>query len=1465
MKRAQQFPGRTLRSHVSLRWVSSSPFPLPTEATTVRTKGYGPTKDLLKGLDTSKGLVVETVMHPADAEMQRRVLSLSSADVSVYTPLDVETGVEESSVATARREDIVAIAPDQLASVATVIVDQVKEQLELNNYVAEASHDGRSGSIVNAIATCLREEIDRVVLQTHTQEASFSRMLQDSSDLICARIASVIHEERPKSHAKDAKKDNQNFSILLQEVNLSMKKLEQSLKEAFESSITAKQEKDPIPEDLRVQIVTAIEQATRIQQENISFSLEEILEKKLTPQGPLPPNPPTLEEIENVVKTGMTRAMEDTQSEVRELIQSLREKMSSESTVSTSKDEARLEGLLASYGERLEEMRETSSGFSDLKELLMEVHSHQQTNMTAIHDIETQVKKLKKELINALHELAEGSSKSAKEDDRDDRFGEYCDKLDALADRVTSRVEEQLKQQHEDMKDLPTRLLELEKVIRERRQPVVEHVPSPQEFDDERMITLAQSISDSILATLAQREELSRKTVQLNSSTPAPTPTPTPAPVITPPVPQFTKDELAEAVSTVLRPKLEELAATIESKHKKDTTPLELDEFPTLVSDQQLVTVAQTISDSLRDMVEDVVAKATTTITTTITATATTTAATTNDTKITDLTHMEEYKESMLERLNDLKQSILATVQEEMGRTHEIDLTPFQNYLDEVIQGMKEEWNKKQELTENKIKSVVESLVMRLQEQHEQQHNQQREQREEQHQEQKHLLEKELQGLHKSNEELRSNSLTMEELTSITNRLLAEVKGVVSGETASVSSSLNTVCDKLREVTQQSSTDLSKKLSSIEASLDKSRVVDQENDLRVKKTLEEVTASLESVKEGNNWAEQKLSSLHSAVADMVHQSVTAASEMKAQLTASEERVGELNSQLSTELSQRFNQLQTEVLDGRQRIDELISSSADHKGMISAVEAMRVKLDTVGQILEDMAASKTLSPPVTQQEEQQEQKEKQQKQQQEQKEHVMNAILIEPQLESLSAATKEILSELQKLRHAQETLSSSESSPKLQQEQQEQPLPYVGVTKETLEAMEGRLSGRLDAVQSTLDSLKEIEASAALPLDETPEQVSETKDVKDRLAEIDALIKLAGASRGVHAKQIREKLVAIRSFIATAKFEEVEKRDMEEFIKVLESNRLKLKEDMVGIESELVEKVNERIQQIQDSLLLSLKQTVASSTESHVQQLQSDFDTKSNELKSHQEQLVMKLLDRINELEKSQGVSNAEMTEEMRQRQKEWRDALHHVLQQDVPTALRGTVTEVIADQLHTVQKQLSEQNTREEKSNATLLSSIQQVSQDLSQLNGFGGEVRAAVSGGSAQVIEELRRTHEGLAERIERHVKEVVHQRGTVETQPSVSHVAVAETTVEHTPHTSAAVMYSARLPMWWLVALSFVLITTIMAALYFLSAVFLVMFVPVPPPEELLLSSSTSPTPQNNTPAKRLTRSRVVDEVIQ
>ncbi|KAH9600091.1 hypothetical protein LSM04_001944 [Trypanosoma melophagium] len=1433
MKRAQQFPGRTLRNRVGLRWVSSSPFPLPTEAATVRTKGYGPTKDLFKGVDTTKGLVVETVMHPADAEMQRRVLSLSSADVSVYTPLDVETGTEESSVPV-QREDIVAIAPDQLASVATVIVDQLKEQLELNSYAAEASHNGRSGSIVNAIATCLRQEIDRVVLETHTQEASFSRMLQESSDVICARIASVIHEERAHFHVNDADKNNQHYSLLLQEVKLSMKKLEQSLKEAFEASVTANQGKDPVPEDLRGQIVTAIEQATRMQQEHISFALEDILERKLTSQGSLPPTPPALEDIEGVVKTAMTRVMDDTQSEVRELMQTLREKTSAESTVSPSKGEVALEGLLATYGERLEEMRETTYEFSDLKELLMEVHNHQQTNMTAIHDVEREVKKLKKELMSALHELAEGSSKSAKIEEKGDRFGEYCDKLDALADRVTSRVEEQLKQQHEDMKDLPKRLIELENVIRERKQPVVDHIPSPQEFDDERMITLAQSISDSILAALAQREELFSKAPKSESSFPPPTTPPVPVEVPVP-VSQFTKEELAEAVSAVLHPKLDELAATMESAHKTNTLPSQLEESPTLITDEQLLTVAQTISDSLRGVVKDIV----------------TTNATT--TKSTNVTHIEETKEAILERLGELKQSIIATVQEEMGRTHEIDLTPFQNYLDEVIHGMKEEWNKKQEVTENKIKAVVESLVARLQEQH--QERERREQREQQEQQEKHMSKKDIQELRKSNDEILSNSFTLEKMTSITDRLLAEIKSFVDGETASVSSSLNTVRDEVREVTQQSSANLSKKLSSIEASLNESRVMEQDKDLRVRTAIEGVTASLESLKEENNSAVQTLSSINSAVADMVHQGATTANEIKAQLMASEERVGNLHTQLTTELSEHFNQLHTEVLDGRRRIDELISSSADHKGMTTAMETMRVKLDTLGQILEDISASKATPQPPPPQTKKQEEK------------HVINAITIEPRLDSLSATTQEILYELQKLRLSHETLPSPslpESPATLQQQQQQQqPLSDVRVTKESLEEMEGRLSGRLDAVQSTLNSLKEMDASAALSLDETPEPVPAAEDGKDRLAEMDAIIKLASLSRGVHAKQIRERLIALRSFFAKAKFENSEERDKEELLKVLESNRLKLKEDMVDVESELVEKVNEKIQQMQDSLLLSLKQNTASSTESHVRQLQNDFDTKSNELKLHQEQFVIKLLDRINELEKSQGMNSAEMTEEMRKNHKEWRDTLFHVLQQDVPSALRGTVGELFADQLHSVKDQLIEQKTQEEKSSATLLSSMQQVSRDVSQLNDLGGQVRAAVSGSSSQVIEEIRRTNEGLAERIERHVSEVVRQRGTSDVEPSVSYVSVTETAVAPTPSTPAAVVYSAPLSIWWLLVLSFVIIATIMAGAYFLWAIVLVTFVPVPPPEELLLNSSTAPTPQN-TPAQRTKRSRVVDEVI-
>lgn len=1312
----------------------------------MRTKGYGPTKDLLRGVDTTKQLVIETDLHPADAEMQRYVLSLTSPDVNVHSPQNSETSAVDGT-GSFKQDGMAAIAPEQLASVANAIVSQVREHLEVGNYVSEAAHDDRSKGVVNAVANCLKEEMERLYVSMHSHEASFARLLQENTDVICARVADVIQPMSLSSSAKAKKEEKQRLSRLTQGVVAAVTNLEGSLKTTLETTLAASSKAmDPVVEDMRAHLVEVIEQSSREQQENLVNAFRDMLEMVFTSQhvsqGAVNPDA-----IQEAVRGAMSRVVEESQNKVRELLGAVRSQSLESETAAESGDRSALEGLLASYGERLEEMRVSAAGLVDLKELLMEVHNYQQVNETAIHEVKESVKKLKKELMGALRDATFSVSADVASDSSADQLGEYSKKLDVLADRVTSTVQQQLTMQFSDVKELPKRLQALEKVIRKKQKLDLTSLQVV-EMDDRLLVTMAQSISDSILASLPTREELAS------------------------PAPLFTKSELAEAVASVLYPKLDELAsatATIHTaalqaaKRSKVAAGVQAEESATLFGEQQLVTLAQTITDGLRDAVQK----------------------TASDQRATDALSEEDGVRTVVKRLEGLKESILATLREEMERTHEVDLTPFQTYVDDVFKELKDVLSKQQDTTQDKVASVAETLLERLNKQQ--------------------MLLQEVRDKQRSSDtEVKSPAFTAGDLETLNSKLLQEVRKAVTDELTSLMSSLNAGQGEIRSATGKLPPTLEEKLSEIKVSLSEGKKAEQDSNALVQTTLQNVKASVDSISEKNNSATQLLESISNVVRDLEQRS-----------TASEKQAKALRDQVATDLLKHFDPLQKEVREGKRHIEQLISSRLEHKEVASSVETMRTRLEEVSSLLKGVNSLLTSRS----------------------SERLQNANgeAIESRLETLLAETRRILSEIQEQRSARDKAAS--------------PSTDVSLTSGTLEAMEDRLSGRLQTLQGKLDEMTQLDVDAALPVDELLlPQVLKSKEGNRFLGEINALIEVLQKSRSAQVRQIQGRLIALRSLVLEANLDEPEGRNREKLLKALEENRLKLKADVAGAEAALVGEMNNTVGRSLERFLKSIEESTASSTKALGQQLQRDLSAENERLKTEQQQVAQQLHDRLNKLEKSLEHHTADLTTELQKGQKDWQNTLQQVVPRDIPIQVQGVVRDVCAEQLHSLQNQLDKQGTRGEESAAKLLSNVQQVSQDINQLGDLGAKMRAAVSGTSTEVIEELRRTHDSLAERFASQLSALATQKGA-ETTPSVA---------QYTSPDSTVVQRWFPQSFWWLFLLSCVIFASVMACAYFLFAAFLVAFVPLP-----ATSLEELPSDDVFVSSKRPLLSRVVDHV--
>ncbi|EAN79299.1 hypothetical protein, conserved [Trypanosoma brucei brucei TREU927] len=1500
MRRVHQIPCKKLFRQLGRRGILSTP-PSPVESaepTTIRSRGYGPSKHLLRGVDATRGVVVEAALSPADVEMQRRVLSMANPNVAIHAKLEgepspVHSGTNSLHGDDQRLADRAGVASsEQLASVATVILDEVKEQLQLNLSAADASQDSRAATVVNAVAECLRNEVDRLIHANHTQESSITRVLRENTDLICKRVADVICSEQLKTLSF---KDVGQLPQVIKEVGTSLVRLESALKSALDSSFGKDKNLEEVLGDLREHIVSAIEQASHFQQERLLASVSDLLADCADAQDSKSrlAQAASLKVIEKNVRDAMSQMVEDTQHKVQSVLRDLRGSASTSdaagsTTNVSSGNEVAFERILASYGERLEELRESTAAAVDLKELMMEIHSMHQTSAGDVSEVKNLVKKLKRELISALQpsntENTEGSTVERKSSDTIDYNGIFADKLDALADDVISRIDGRLKEQHADVRELSARLLQLEDVIKKTPRAALQ-VGSVPELNDDRLLALAQSISESILSSLPPH---SAPAVEEKEQQEPPRPSVSTAVATT--AHTFTATELAEAVSAALTPRLDELAAAIQKKVAPTSTASGNEYDNRHMGETQLVTVAQTICEGVREAVRESMALYKPPVASPPTPAPGAVVAPAVDTSA--------LEQAMVTKVEDLKRCVMDAVQE-MDRPQEIDLSPFRTYLDDVLRSMQTTLSKQQQATQDKVDGVVEALAKKLQDyQHQLESKLQRQHRDQveqiqvvrRAQEQDMKADEETWKQRMSRNQEDAEQRTNEQKSAVTGamqevflqvrqRLTEDVRTLLKGEVAAALIPLDDLYKELRESGQKSRTALEAKLRSVEDTLQSVLDSERHRSDRLQATLDDVIACIKNNSGEVSGSEtEALKSLKRLLEDLAERNTATGMEICSDVKASLERTEELHVQTAEKMLRGFDTLKYEIHEGRQQLDQLLSSNQQNKDVALAVEAMRTKLDEVRYSLDCIMASvrEMQEHPMRQLQEPQQQQQSllsetevkspiddKVLEQYEQRQREASD-LIASRLETLSATTREVLSQLQRQqpRRSEEEMGS-------------QPAVTTNLSVESLQAMEGRLGERMQALQAALDELTKVSASVP-PTTEVfrKDEVDGVEGSKSFIKEVDELMTLVKSSRSVQAKQMWERLSILRTSLVDVSTKKTGDTNIKQLLGALEENRLKLREEMGEAERELVIKIDAATQKAVEHFAARIERAVKASADAGLGQLRNDLKESSEILKAHQHQFSSQLQDRMTNIERTNRECAAELKEKLRDTSKEYHNALGQFVKNDMIAALRSTVNEATTQQMRTFTQQFTWQKEREETNKEAVMRSVQQVSQGVGKLQSMSSEVRTAVTSSSAGVVQEVRNAQKDLAVLFEKRLAAVLEQQKKQQVVQVLSPVRVGEADSsngipsETTDTPSLVTMVNpqgASHLSWFLLSQSVVTIITIMLCAYFLFAAFLVAFVPIPLTDEF--ASHMEQAADNDVSEIALKRplvSRVADRVI-
>nr|CCD14684.1 unnamed protein product [Trypanosoma congolense IL3000] len=1501
MKRIHQFSYRKLIRLAGRRDLSSMP-PLQAEAMepmTVRSSGYGPSKHLLRGVDGTRRVVVETSLSPADVEVQRRVLSLANPRVSVQTGLGVDgpspdPGTDSIQHGEPRLDSAIdGIPSDQLAAMATIILDEVKEQLQLNLHAVDAAQDGRSAAVVNAVTECLRTEVERIICATHTQEASIAQMLKDNANLICERIAGVICAGQAEALAV---KDGDHVPRLLQEVLATLSKLECSLKSALNKSFSDSNNESADASELREHIVSAIEQASRLQQDRLLTALSDTLPDQAAVQmSERREEGKGMANIEKIIKDAMARIIEDTQREVQSILQDLRSKVADAgtsretatgpaTTYTRSDNEAAFERTLALYGEHLDELRESSSTTTNLRELTMDIHSMQQTSASDVAEIKNMLKKLKRELISSLQSPDAPNTEVASTQDLGhgavDYVGIYSDKLDALADRVISTIGDQLKERHSDVKELSDRLLQLESAVKESHRSPLQAVSLP-ELDDDRMIAMAQGISESILSSLPSLPTVSkteeRQQTLIESQAEA---------LKTLSAPSFTSAELAEAVSAALAPRLNDLAAAIQAKSAptRDEGRLAHDreDGSKDIGDVQLLNATQMICDGVRDAVKECLSTFQLPATT-APAPATSQVA---ETAVVDTSALEQV---MVGKVEDLKQCVLQAVQETSG-PQEIDLSPFRLYLDSVLNGMQESLSKQQQITQNKVNDVVEAITMRLEESQKQLELKLRQQNLE-HVEKLLLVQKgsnvapeeseggrrqrDAQEAQEINEKISGQSalisIAIEKASvELRQQLMVDIRSLLTNEMTSAFAPLDNFVEEIREAARSSRTALEVKLQSVEASLKSVLVTGEQQSERVQAALDNVIAS---VKENSNIEKvaavpEAIKSINKLLADVAQQSTDVGSRIRADIEASAGRVEALHARASDEMLRGFDLLKSELREGRQLLDRLASSSeqnTDTSGSVMVtVEGMRTKLEDVGQSIERLRtvirdAQERDAKQIREQRLAMDEARDSQSIAQIERWHREMSELVVSRFENVSQETRDILTQLKQQQLEQGKLSSQGT------------LSLSGV--EVLQAMESRLIERIQALQGMLDELTKVNIDVA-PVSTGGSHAPETAGVPaDHLKEIDELMTLLKSSRGSHVKQIYERLCVLRSSLSVVSLKASDGQTVKELLGTLKEGQAKLQEEMKGTGEELVRRIDTTTQKAIERFVGQIEATVVRAAGADLEKIRKALKEDTGVIDKRHQQSTSLLCERLDGIGKTFAERSAELKGQLGALNNELRSAVEKLLKKDVTEPLRASIGDANTAQLSIIKQRFDEQKQWDQKANDSLLLRLGSVSDAVNKLHSASSEVRAAVNYSSAGVIEEIRRSQKEILSRFEQKLSVAMEQQqrrlqGSLTARVKVVNPSSSsDGATANAPILVASVGGEPKAPVSprSLMLQVLVVISSVAFTAYILFVAFLIAFVPVPLPDGLLTESGPGLAGGNTAETVRRKRlpTRVVDWV--
>ncbi|KAG5484120.1 hypothetical protein LSCM1_05975 [Leishmania martiniquensis] len=686
----------------------------------IRSRGYGPTSDLLKGIPENVELRVEATLHPEDAEVQRAVIAMSMPNLAgvrvtpvlphgtYETKVPQHTGASYASdvISSAEREVMEECLHEQLAAVANLVVDQVEQrtgqQLDALHVTYTDKLKNFSEIVLNSIHDELRQL--RVVRerQDSTGRGSSSAAhapLPTSIDAegVARLVSARVVQQLAGATIATASPSSTPASLTSSDVADQLTRLEASTAAHFEDlrgRISAAVAGHAVPAqastsmELRAAVVEAVQKAAAEQQEKLSNFFNELLtERRVAMRGDggdaTTNSPVDMRAIEESVESAVQAATDELRrtisSEVKKLAKT--KGVGGEAAVGAASD-----ADMATEIERVfDVVQSTQSRLTAVDETVGDVYKEQAATRDALRSMQELLQRQLEELRRAVANAAVAPA------------------LPPAAASESGAAEAPQQKLVEVLEQLRSDVAATSATLAIRQDDVQQH-----------LMTVAQVVSDSVAAAIQQHTEeavrSAMSTIQeqlgalqeaasaVPSAPPPPAAVPQPAPL--------SQELLTDAVEAVLSPRWAELSVQVEKMNTASQLAIE----------QQLLHIADSVSTSVSASLQTQLEELRTAAQSSLQmerAKVEKSSAVNN----TSAVEAAELIEKMTREFTALREELLQTLRTQLGSTPELNLTPMYKYIDSVLTFMKEELSLQETNMTAKMTSLAETVTAAVHEQ----------------------------------------------------------------------------------------------------------------------------------------------------------------------------------------------------------------------------------------------------------------------------------------------------------------------------------------------------------------------------------------------------------------------------------------------------------------------------------------------------------------------------------------------------------------------------------------------------------------------------------------------------------------------------------------------------------------------------------------------------------------------------